>query len=128
MNFVGSESYWCHVYDPEEERHEELFNGYDLQCPWNEAENDELQDDKNKKPKWRDENDYEKVDALFDGAKSEVWDQARAHWHCVSCRNWACHHKTESDIKHIVDVHEAKEGNWITAVKSCFVDCHPNFL
>ena len=77
MNFVGSESDWCHACDPEEERHEELFNGYDLQCPWNEAENDELQDDKKKKPKWREENDYEKVATSFDGAKSEVWDQAR---------------------------------------------------
>ena len=50
------------------------------------------------------------------------------HWYCVLCRNWACHHKTESDIKYIVDVHEAKEGNRITAVKSCFIDCHPIFL
>ena len=45
MNFVGSESDWCQVYDPEEERHDALFNGYDLQYPWNEAENGELKDD-----------------------------------------------------------------------------------
>lgn len=52
----------------------------------------------------------------------------KTHWYCVLCRNWACHHKTESDIKHIVHAHEDKEGHRITAVKSCFIDCHPNFL
>ena len=52
----------------------------------------------------------------------------RTNWYCILCRNWACHHKTESNIKYMVDVHEDKEGHRITAVKTCFIDCHPNFL
>ena len=52
----------------------------------------------------------------------------RTNWYCMSCRNWSCLHKTESEVKHVVDMHLDSNGHRITAVKSCFMECHPNYL
>ena len=52
----------------------------------------------------------------------------RTNWYCMLCRNWACHNKSEAAVKHIVDVNIDSMGHRITAVKSCFIECHPNYL
>ena len=54
--------------------------------------------------------------------------KARTNWYCVSCRNWACHQKSESTVKHIVHANEDKNGHRITEVKSCFMHCNPIYL
>ena len=50
----------------------------------------------------------------------------KTNWYCISCRNFACHDTTNSTIKYIADVNKDKNGNHITAVKSCFIHCHPS--
>ena len=52
----------------------------------------------------------------------------RTNWYCIQCRNWACNNRSEGTIKHVVDANEDKNGHRITAVKSCFIHCHPNYL
>ena len=52
----------------------------------------------------------------------------RTNWYCILCRNWACHNKSDSTDKHIVDVNVDSAGHRITAVNSCFVHCHPNYM
>jgi len=52
----------------------------------------------------------------------------RTNWYCILCRNWACHNKSDLTIKHIIDANTDSTGHRITAVNSCFVHCHPNYL
>ena len=52
----------------------------------------------------------------------------RTNWYCALCRNFACHNKSDSGIKYLVDAKKDSMGHRIMAVKSCFMQCHPNFL
>ena len=54
--------------------------------------------------------------------------KARTIWYCVLFRNWECNQKSKSTVKQIVDANEDKNGHRITAVKSCFIHCHPKYL
>ena len=52
----------------------------------------------------------------------------RTNWYCMLCMNWSYLHKTESVVKHVVDMHVDSNGHRVTAVKSCFMECHPYSL
>ena len=52
----------------------------------------------------------------------------RTNWYCILCRNWACHNKSDSTVKHVVDLNVDSAGHRMTAVNSCFMHCHPNYL
>ena len=46
----------------------------------------------------------------------------------LTCRNWACHHRSDVGEKYIVDAHKDSSGNRIVAAKSCFIDCHQHYM
>ena len=71
------------------------------------------------------------VDKSADGLRAKqrcIACKKLTNWCCVLCINWACHNKSEATVKHIFDVNVDSMGHWITAVKSCFIECQPNYL
>jgi len=51
----------------------------------------------------------------------------RTNWYYIEYRNWVYHNRSKSTVKHIVDANMNHIEHRITAVKSCFMHCHPIF-
>ena len=54
--------------------------------------------------------------------------KSKTNWYCALCRNWACNTLKRSGNKYCVDANIDKDGHRVTVVKTCFMDCRPDYL